>query len=97
MGLGVVASGARRVTESMMLAAARALGANSPGLKDPAALPPPLTRDPESRRGNRGGWLHSRLKHRLKRIFLKIFSHVIASWRVLVSAWFRSVLTGHLH
>jgi len=30
MGLGVVASGARRVTEGMMLAAARALGANSP-------------------------------------------------------------------
>jgi malate dehydrogenase (oxaloacetate-decarboxylating) len=44
MGLGVVASGARRVTESMMLAAARALGASSPALKDPAAsLLPPLT------------------------------------------------------
>jgi malate dehydrogenase (oxaloacetate-decarboxylating) len=37
MGLGLVASGARRVTEPMMLAAARALGANSPALKDPAA------------------------------------------------------------
>jgi malate dehydrogenase (oxaloacetate-decarboxylating) len=44
MGLGVVASGARRVTEPMMLAAARALGANSPALNDPAAsLLPPLT------------------------------------------------------
>jgi malate dehydrogenase (oxaloacetate-decarboxylating) len=44
MGLGVVASGARRVTEPMMLRAARALGANSPALKDPSAsLLPPLT------------------------------------------------------
>jgi len=44
MGLGVVASGARRVTESMMLAAARTLGGNSPALKDPfASLLPPLT------------------------------------------------------
>lgn len=44
MGLGVVASGARRVTESMMLAAARALAANSPALTDSAAsLLPPLT------------------------------------------------------
>jgi malate dehydrogenase (oxaloacetate-decarboxylating) len=44
MGLAVVASGARRVTETMMLAAARALGANSPALKDPSAsLLPPLT------------------------------------------------------
>jgi len=44
MGLGVVACGARRVTESMMLAAARTLGANSPALKDPSAsLLPPLT------------------------------------------------------
>ena len=44
MGLGVVASGARRVTEPMMLAAARALAANSPALKDPSAsLLPPLT------------------------------------------------------
>lgn len=43
MGLGVVASGARRVTESMMLAAARTLGANSPALHDPnASLLPPL-------------------------------------------------------
>jgi malate dehydrogenase (oxaloacetate-decarboxylating) len=44
MALGVVVSGARRVTESMMLAAARALGGNSPALKDPSAsLLPPLT------------------------------------------------------
>ena len=44
MGLGVVASGARRVTEPMMLAAARALAGNSPALKDPSAsLLPPLT------------------------------------------------------
>src|ERR1700739_1202918 len=43
MGLAVVASGARRVTEPMMLGAARALGANSPALKDPSAsLLPPL-------------------------------------------------------
>jgi malate dehydrogenase (oxaloacetate-decarboxylating) len=43
IGLGVVASGARRVTEPMMLAAARALGANSPALRDPSAsLLPPL-------------------------------------------------------
>jgi len=43
MGLGVVASGARRVTEPMMLAAARALAANSPALKNPSAsLLPPL-------------------------------------------------------
>jgi malate dehydrogenase (oxaloacetate-decarboxylating) len=44
MGLGVVASGARRVTDGMMLAAARALAGNSPALKDPSAsLLPPLT------------------------------------------------------
>ena len=44
MGLGVIASGARRVTDAMMLAAARALAANSPGLKDvSASLLPPLT------------------------------------------------------
>lgn len=43
MGLAVVASGARRVTDPMMVAAARALGANSPALKDPSAsLLPPL-------------------------------------------------------
>lgn len=44
MGLGVVASAARRVTEPMMQAAARALAANSPALKDTSAsLLPPLT------------------------------------------------------
>jgi malate dehydrogenase (oxaloacetate-decarboxylating) len=44
IGLGVVASGARRVTDPMMLAAARALAANSPALRDPSAsLLPPLT------------------------------------------------------
>jgi malate dehydrogenase (oxaloacetate-decarboxylating) len=44
MGLGVVAAGAHRVTEQMMLAAARALSANSPALKDSSAsLLPPLT------------------------------------------------------
>jgi malate dehydrogenase (oxaloacetate-decarboxylating) len=44
MGLAVVASRARRVTDAMMLAAARALAANSPALKDPSAsLLPPLT------------------------------------------------------
>jgi malate dehydrogenase (oxaloacetate-decarboxylating) len=34
VGLGLVASGARRVTHDMMLAAAHALGENSPALKD---------------------------------------------------------------
>jgi len=44
MGLGVVASGARRVTDAMMLAAARALAGNSPALKNSSAsLLPPLT------------------------------------------------------
>lgn len=44
MGLGVVASGASRVTDAMMLAAARALAENSPALKDSSAsLLPPLT------------------------------------------------------
>jgi malate dehydrogenase (oxaloacetate-decarboxylating) len=44
MGLGVVASGAWRVTDAMMLAAARALAGNSPALKDSSAsLLPPLT------------------------------------------------------
>ncbi len=35
VGLGVVASRARRVTDEMMIAAAHALAANSPALKDP--------------------------------------------------------------
>jgi len=44
MGLGLAASRARRVTNAMMLAAARALGANSPALKDSSAsLLPRLT------------------------------------------------------
>jgi malate dehydrogenase (oxaloacetate-decarboxylating) len=44
MGLGVVASGASRVTDAMMQTAARTLAANSPALKDSAAsLLPPLT------------------------------------------------------
>ena len=44
MGLGLVASGALRVTEPMMLAAARVIGGNSPALKDPtASLLPSLT------------------------------------------------------
>jgi malate dehydrogenase (oxaloacetate-decarboxylating) len=37
MGLAVVASGARRVTDAMMQAAARSLAASSPALKDPSA------------------------------------------------------------
>jgi malate dehydrogenase (oxaloacetate-decarboxylating) len=44
IGLGVVASGARRVTDTMILAAARALAENSPALKDASAsLLPALT------------------------------------------------------
>jgi malate dehydrogenase (oxaloacetate-decarboxylating) len=37
VGLGLIASRARRVTDKMMIAAARALGENSPALRDPAA------------------------------------------------------------
>jgi len=37
MGLGVVAARARRVTDTMILAAARALGEKSPALADPSA------------------------------------------------------------
>jgi malate dehydrogenase (oxaloacetate-decarboxylating) len=44
VGLGLIASGARRVTDKMMIAAARSLGENSPAVHDPsAALLPPLT------------------------------------------------------
>ena len=44
IGLGVVASRATRVTDAMLLAAARTLAANSPALKDASAsLLPPLT------------------------------------------------------
>ena len=44
MGLGLVASGARRVTDAMVLGAARAFATNSPALKDSSAsLLPPLT------------------------------------------------------
>jgi malate dehydrogenase (oxaloacetate-decarboxylating) len=44
VGLGLVASGATRVTDLMMVAAARALGASSPALSDPRApLLPVLT------------------------------------------------------
>jgi malate dehydrogenase (oxaloacetate-decarboxylating) len=43
VGLGVVASSARRITDPMMLAAAGTLAGNSPALKDPSAcLLPPL-------------------------------------------------------
>jgi malate dehydrogenase (oxaloacetate-decarboxylating) len=35
MGLGLIAARARRVTDAMMLAAARALAANSPAIEDP--------------------------------------------------------------
>ena len=52
VGLGALSVGARRVTDGMMLAAARALGARSPARKDPTAplLPaldelPGLTQD----------------------------------------------------
>lgn len=45
VGLGLVASRARRVTDGMMLAAARALAENSPALKDPAAPLLPVLAD----------------------------------------------------
>ena len=45
VGLGVVASGARRVTDGMMLAAARALGEHSPARADPSSSLLPALRD----------------------------------------------------
>jgi malate dehydrogenase (oxaloacetate-decarboxylating) len=45
VGLGVVASGARRVTDRMMLAAARALGEHSPARTDPSGPLLPALRD----------------------------------------------------
>jgi malate dehydrogenase (oxaloacetate-decarboxylating) len=51
MGLGILASGARRVSDAMFMAAARALAGSSPATRDPAApLLPPLA---ESRRVSR--------------------------------------------
>jgi len=45
VGLGVVASGAKRVTDGMMLAAAQALGEQSPARKDPSGSVLPALRD----------------------------------------------------
>ena len=45
VGLGVVASGARRVTDGMMLAAARALGEHSPARADLSGSLLPALRD----------------------------------------------------
>lgn len=45
VGLGVVASGARRVTDGMMLAAARALGERSPARTNPSASLLPALQD----------------------------------------------------
>jgi malate dehydrogenase (oxaloacetate-decarboxylating) len=45
VGLGVIAAGARRVTDGMMLAAARALGENSPARKNPSGSLLPAVRD----------------------------------------------------
>ena len=48
VGLGVVASGAWRVTDGMMLAAARAVGEHSPALTDPFDSLLPALRDARS-------------------------------------------------
>ena len=45
VGLGVVASGAKRVTDGMMLAAGRVLGDYSPARKDPSGSLLPRLRD----------------------------------------------------
>ena len=45
VGLGLIASGAQRVTDRMMMAAGRALGENSPALSDSAAALLPSLRD----------------------------------------------------
>ena len=45
VGLGVVASGARRVTDGMMLAAARVLGECSPARVDPSGSLLPTLRE----------------------------------------------------
>jgi malate dehydrogenase (oxaloacetate-decarboxylating) len=45
VGLGVVASGARRITDGMMRAAARALAETSPSLEDPSGPLLPALRD----------------------------------------------------
>ena len=52
MGLGVLAAGARRVTDEMFMAAAEELARHSPALADPAAalLPPVAELKPISRK-----------------------------------------------
>ncbi len=51
MGLGILAAGAKRVTDEMFMAAAQALKDRSPALKDPcASLLPPLHKIRESAR-----------------------------------------------
>jgi malate dehydrogenase (oxaloacetate-decarboxylating) len=45
IGLGLIASRARRVTDRMMMAAGRAIGENSPALSDPAAGLLPALKD----------------------------------------------------